>query len=109
MRDVDDSRIHFCMFIKRHTSDYLKSRISPVIWEQFFKGFGDKPEKGLLVMFIEVEQPKKVGWSERFRRSKVKNEPGMGMAKSGKGGKKGDVDVVQEGDLPAYSESKSIA
>lgn len=72
----------------------MKSRISPDIWESFFQGFEPKPDRGLMVVYIEVD---KTSWVKR-----------LGFAKDRKtkveAGEKPDDGVGSE-KLPAYSKA----
>ncbi|KZV73131.1 hypothetical protein PENSPDRAFT_649206 [Peniophora sp. CONT] len=82
------------MFIKRHATTPMKSRISPHIWESFFQGFESKPDRGLMVVYIEVD---KTSWVERL--GFAKERKAMVEAKE-----REDSDARAE-KLPAYSKA----
>ncbi|KZV73133.1 hypothetical protein PENSPDRAFT_750424, partial [Peniophora sp. CONT] len=82
LRDVEDERIHFSMFVKRHATgvdprwDTLtRSRISPGIWESFWKRGETNVDKGMTVMFVEVNELKKISWAERLGLGKERQRP----------------------------------
>ncbi|VDC06770.1 unnamed protein product [Peniophora sp. CBMAI 1063] len=110
LRNVQDEHIHFCMFIKRHSETVMKSRISPTIWEGFFQGFVATPDR-LMVMYVEVEKPRKSGWAERLRLGREKGKGKSEMLGAGEVPVKKDEDrdvaaIENDSELPAYSKEK---
>ena len=78
LRDVEDERIHFSMFVNRHATGEshptsMRSRISPGIWESFFQALKlDNANQGITVLYIEVDKPRKGSWAERLGFTKEK-------------------------------------
>ena len=99
LRNVENERIHFSMFVKRHATGQsnatpVRSRISPDIWESFFQEINVySPEQGITVLFIDVDRPPKKSWSKRLHLAKER---------TGKLGNSLEDDPVGP-ELPAYT------
>lgn len=100
LRDVPEEKIYFSMFVTRHAtglkwSGVMQSRISPGVWETFFETT-TLNDKGITVLFIDVEKPKKRGWAERL--GLAKDESRKVDAKNSKKSEGG-------ADLPSYTKA----
>ncbi|KZV73132.1 hypothetical protein PENSPDRAFT_750423 [Peniophora sp. CONT] len=80
LRNVKDQRIHFSMCRKLHANYKKNSRISPTIWETFFRTLTHDPDHGLLIIFIEVDPPTwadRLGLAKEKKRATLKEGPGQ--------------------------------
>lgn len=97
LRNVEDDRIHFSVYMKLYDKYQQKSRISPTTWESFFKTIQHDHNKGFWIMYVEVDWPK-LTWAEWLGLKAVKKGGKMEVQK-----RSGNEEV--EAELPAYSKT----
>ena len=101
LRDVEDERIYFSMYVKRDARGYdtsaRRSRISPHNWETFFKMTVCGANNAITVLHVELYKPKGRSWAER-----------LGFTKGGKAEaeKREDDGSKAAADLPVYSKTE---